>query len=91
MANVLRYGLEANLHNSLSLLAEQELVALLAILQDFVPSAEEDQRFLHRGLDFSTKDAYGALMPRPDNDPLAPLIWRSKVPRKINFFCLSPL
>ncbi|XBI87029.1 hypothetical protein VPH35_025165 [Triticum aestivum] len=86
VANVLRYVLEANLRNHLSLLAEQELVALLAVLQDFVPSAEEDQRFLIRGLAFSTKQAYDTLMARPDCDPLAPIIWHSKVPRKIKIF-----
>ena len=86
VANILCFGMEANLRNRLSLTAEQELVSLLAILQDFVPSAEEDQTFLHRGHDFSTKHVYGALMARPDNVPLASLIWCSKDPRKINFF-----
>ena len=83
---MLRYGLEANLCNRLSLLAEQEFVALMAVLQDFVPSAAEDQRFLVQGLTFSTKQAYDTLMARPDCDPLAPIIWQSKVPRKIKIF-----
>ena len=82
----MRYGLEANLRNRLSFLAEQELVALLAVLQDFVPSIEEDQRLLHRGLDFSTKHAYGVLMARPETDLMAPLIWSAKVPRKLKVF-----
>ena len=54
VANILRFGLETNLRNCLSLTAETELVSLLAVLQDFVPSSEEDQRFLLRGHAFST-------------------------------------
>ena len=72
MANILHFNIEANLHNRLYLTAEQELVSLLAILQDFMPSVEEYQRFLHRGNAFSTKHAYGTLMASLDNDLIAP-------------------
>ena len=86
MANILRYGIQANLRNRLSLTAEQELVSLVAILQDFMPSAGEDQWFLRHGISFSTKHAYDALMARPDNNLIAPLIWSAKVPRKLKVF-----
>nr|XP_040254031.1 uncharacterized protein LOC120972617 [Aegilops tauschii subsp. strangulata] len=86
VANILSFGIEANLCNRLSLTAEQELASLLAILQDFTPSTEEDQRFLLQGHDFSTKQAYGTLMTKPDMDLIAPLIWGTKAPRKIKIF-----
>ncbi|XP_040243757.1 uncharacterized protein [Aegilops tauschii subsp. strangulata] len=86
VANILRLGIEANLRNHLSLTTERELASLLAVLQDFTPWTEEDQRFLLQGHDFSTKQAYGTLMTKPDTDPIAPLIWGTKVPRKIKIF-----
>ena len=86
MANILRFGVEANLRNRLCLMAEQELVSLFAILQDFVPSEGEDQWFLRHGICFSTKHAYGVLITRPDADLMAPLIWSAKVPRKLKVF-----
>ncbi|XP_040258075.1 uncharacterized protein [Aegilops tauschii subsp. strangulata] len=86
VANILRFGIEANLRNRLSLTAERELASLLAVLQDFTPSTEEDQRFLLQGHDFSTKQAYGTFMTKPDTDLIAPLIWGTKAPRKIKIF-----
>ena len=58
----------------------------MAVLQDFVPSLEEDQRFLLRGHAFSTKQAYGTNMARPETDLNAPLIWNTKAPRKTKIF-----
>ena len=86
VANILRFGIETNLRNRLSLTAETEMVSLLAVLQDFVPSTEEDQRFLLKGHDFSTKQAYITIMARPETDLIAPLIWNTKAPRKIKIF-----
>lgn len=86
VANILRYGLNANLRNRLTLAAEEELVSLLASLQDFLPSEEEDQHLLVGGSDFSTKHAYDVLMRKSDLDLIAPLIWQSKAPQKLKVF-----
>ena len=91
VANVLRYGLKANLRNRLSFLAEQELVVLLAVLQDFAPMTEEDQMFLHQGLDFSTKHAYGALMARPYMDLIAPSHMGHQGSSQAKNLCLATL
>lgn len=71
----MHYGLDSNLRNRLTLAAEQELVSLLAILQDFLPSEADDQRFLVGDLEFSTKHAYEVLMRKPELDLIASLIW----------------
>lgn len=84
VANIMRFGLDSNLRNRLTFVATQELVSLLSLLQDFMPSPEQDERFLLGGSRFSTKEAYAVLLREPDNDLNAPLIWRSQVPNKID-------
>lgn len=86
VANILRFGLDSNLRNRLTFAATQELVSLLSVLQDFMPSSEQDERFLLGGCLFSTKNAYAVLLREPDIDYNAPLIWRSQVPNKIKVF-----
>lgn len=86
VANIIRFGLNFNLRDRLTLAASTELVSLLSLLQDFMLSNEQDQRFLKGGLDFSTKRAYEILSQEPQDDLHAKLIWKSRVPSKIKVF-----
>lgn len=50
-----------------------------------MPSGDLDARFLIEGLDFSTKNAYAAILRDPDED-ISAKIWETKVPNKIKVF-----
>ncbi|KAE8813629.1 hypothetical protein D1007_09131 [Hordeum vulgare] len=62
------------------------MISLLLLLQDFIPSTEDDERFLHGGLPFTTKTAYKLLSIEPHEDPHASPIWFSGVPSKVKVF-----
>lgn len=49
------FGLETNLCNHLTSAATLELVPLVSLLQDFMPSVDQDARFLIGGHVFSAK------------------------------------
>lgn len=79
----MRDGIESNLWNRLSLVASQELVSLVLLLQDFVFSPEPDQRFLNGGKEFSTRRAYDLISLQDEQDPYHAFIWKSKAPTKV--------
>lgn len=86
MANILRFGLEANMQNRLTCVAAQELVSLLAVFQDFMPSTDQDARFLIGGLDLSIKHAYEVSLRYPEQDQNAGIIWNTRVPNIVKVF-----
>lgn len=59
---------------------------MLSLLQDFAPNDAIDERFLIRGVPFSSKHAYSLFTHEQDEDPDAPLIWNTKVPIKVQIF-----
>ena len=70
--------------------ASVQLAALLSCLQDVVLTEEPDDRRLKlTGRHYTSKDAYTALDSSQDStDLVGQRIWRTRVPNKVNFFCL---
>jgi hypothetical protein len=76
-------GLLSNLQNGLTNVASIELDYVLCLLRDFSLNDDKDDKFLHHGSSFSTKQAYALLHEGQDIDANATLIWDSKVQIKV--------
>lgn len=86
VVHIMRYGVQANLVNRLTLAASHELAALSLLLQDFQLADAPDERFLIHGTGFSSRKAYRMLLHEEVEDDHAPLIWRSRAPHKLKIF-----